>query len=72
MLCWIAQFITLPQGSSSDAEQHAALYLATGQLVRVLEDWCPAVCGLFSLPSQPAATTTGALGTDRYASRRRQ
>jgi DNA-binding transcriptional LysR family regulator len=42
-------------------EEHAAPYLATGQLVRVLEDWCPPFAGYFlyypSRRQQPAALT---------------
>jgi DNA-binding transcriptional LysR family regulator len=40
-------------------EQHAAPYLASGELVRVLEDWCPPFAGYFlyypSRRQQPAA-----------------
>ncbi|HYT66659.1 MAG TPA: LysR family transcriptional regulator [Vicinamibacterales bacterium] len=42
-------------------EQHAAPYLANGQLVRVLEDWCEPFAGYFlyypSRRQQPAALT---------------
>jgi DNA-binding transcriptional LysR family regulator len=34
-------------------EEHAAPYLATGQLIRVLEDWCEPFAGYFLYyPSQ--------------------
>jgi len=39
-------------------EEQAASYLATGQLVRVLEDWCRALCGLLSLFSEPTSAAT--------------
>lgn len=42
-------------------EQQAAAYLANGQLVRVLEDWCEPFAGYFlyypSRRQQPAALT---------------
>jgi DNA-binding transcriptional LysR family regulator len=42
-------------------EEHAAPYLANGQLVRVLEDWCEPFAGYFlyypSRRQQPAALT---------------
>jgi hypothetical protein len=31
-------------------EEQAGPYLANGQLVRVLEDWCEPFAGYFSLP----------------------
>jgi DNA-binding transcriptional LysR family regulator len=41
------------------SEEHAAPHLASGALVRVLEDWCPPFPGFFlyypSLRQQPAA-----------------
>jgi len=43
-------------------EEHAAPYLANGQLVRVLEDWCEPFAGYFlyypSRRQQPAAIST--------------
>jgi DNA-binding transcriptional LysR family regulator len=48
-------------------EEHAAEHVACGELVRVLEDWCPPFAGFFlhypSRRQQPAAlqTLVGAL-----------
>ena len=45
-------------------EEQAAPYLASGALVRVLEDWCEPFAGYFLL-SEPAAAARGAVGADR-------
>ena len=46
-------------GLAFTLEDHAAPYLASGALVRVLEDWCPPFAGYFlyypSRRQQPAA-----------------
>ena len=54
-------------GLTFSFEEHLALQIASGALVRVLGDWC-AVRWLLSLLSESAAAARGAHGADRHAS----
>lgn len=66
MLLWKDRVIELTARAALDGvglacsfEEHVAPYLASGALVRVLEDWCPPFAGFFlyypSRRQQPAA-----------------
>ena len=46
-------------------EEQAAPYLASGALVRVLEDWCEPFAGYFLVLSEPTAAARRVVGADR-------
>ena len=54
-------------GLTFSFEEHVAPHLASGALVRVLEDWCPPFAGYF-LYSEPAAAASRTLGAHRSSS----
>jgi DNA-binding transcriptional LysR family regulator len=55
-------------GLAFSLEEYVAPHLASGALVRVLEEWCPPFAGFFLYYPQPTAAARGVVSTDRHAS----
>jgi DNA-binding transcriptional LysR family regulator len=55
-------------GLAFSLEDYVAPHLASGALVRVLEDWCPPFAGFLPLLPESAAAAGRALGSHQRAS----